>query len=135
MPVEWRRACLRSLLRKNEQRSADVASCALSDLLRTTKASGKLKILPEEPEDNAVNSVRPSQLTGRPDSDEDDESSDDDDDLDAEGAKARKEQLDRAEVNKQLAQIPEGSMRRDARRLTRKGRASLPRVTAYSTAT
>lgn len=36
---------------------------------------------------------------------------------------------------KQLAQIPEGSMRRDARRLTKRSRAKLPRVTAYSTAT
>lgn len=34
-----------------------------------------------------------------------------------------------------LEHIPEGSMRRDALRLTRKARARLPRVTAYSTAT
>lgn len=33
-----------------------------------------------------------------------------------------------------FAHIPEGSMRRDAQRLTRKGRSNLPRVTAYSTA-
>ncbi|CAO1633951.1 unnamed protein product [Parajaminaea phylloscopi] len=107
---------------------------------RTTKASGKLKILPEEPEDNAVSAIRPSQLHEGPgDDDDDDESSDDDEDGDEQAAskdaRARRDRPDRAEVNKQLAQIPEGSMRRDARRLTRKGRASLPRVTAYSTAT
>ncbi|WFD49344.1 sporulation protein rmd1 [Malassezia furfur] len=34
-----------------------------------------------------------------------------------------------------LEHIPEGSMRRDALRLTRKARSRLPRVTAYSTAT
>ncbi|KAN0060483.1 sporulation protein rmd1 [Thecaphora frezii] len=45
------------------------------------------------------------------------------------------EDEEQAEVYKQLAQIPEGSMRRDARRLTKRARANLPRVTAYSTAT
>ena len=34
-----------------------------------------------------------------------------------------------------LHHIPEGNMRRDALRLTRKARSRLPRVTAYSTAT
>ncbi|SPO27096.1 related to RMD1 - cytoplasmic protein required for sporulation [Ustilago trichophora] len=57
---------------------------------------------------------------------DDDESSSDD----AEG-----EDEEAVEVYKQLAQIPEGSMRRDARRLTKRSRAKLPRVTAYSTAT
>lgn len=45
------------------------------------------------------------------------------------------EDEEQVEVYKQLSQIPEGSMRRDARRLTKKARAKLPRVTAYSTAT
>ncbi|SPO39999.1 related to RMD1 - cytoplasmic protein required for sporulation [Pseudozyma flocculosa] len=45
------------------------------------------------------------------------------------------EEEEQVEVYKQLAQIPEGSMRRDARRLTKRARANLPRVTAYSTAT
>lgn len=87
---------------------------------RTTKASGKLKILPEEPESNARH----------PTDKHDTESSDDDDDDDksTEGG-------DKEDLYKRLAHIPEGSMRRDARRLTRRGRATLPRVTAYSTAT
>lgn len=119
---------------------------------RSTKASGKLKILPEEPEDG-VHSIQPTaetsqrqirgSQTGRPaihgtiaernaeqdgeEDDDDDDSSEDDDEGEEQRAKISK-QLD-------LARIPEGSMRRDARRITRKGRASLPRVTAYSTAT
>lgn len=39
------------------------------------------------------------------------------------------------QVYKQLAQIPAGSARRDAMRLTRKEKARLPRVTAYCTST
>jgi uncharacterized Rmd1/YagE family protein len=116
---------------------------------RSSKASGKLKILPEEPEDG-VHSIQPTAETsqrqirgGGPQSDrpsiqgtiaEQDEDDDDDDDS-SEDEDEGEEQ--RAKISKQLdlARIPEGSMRRDARRITRKGRASLPRVTAYSTAT
>lgn len=57
----------------------------------------------------------------------------DDDDSSSEDGEAEDEEA--VEVYKQLAQIPEGSMRRDARRLTKRSRAKLPRVTAYSTAT
>ncbi|CAE6456628.1 unnamed protein product [Rhizoctonia solani] len=39
-----------------------------------------------------------------------------------------------AEVYKQIAQIPAGTARKDARRLTKKEKAKLPRVTAYCTA-
>ncbi|KAK0549021.1 sporulation protein rmd1 [Tilletia horrida] len=130
---------------------------------RTTKASGKLKILPEEPEEGSMTDPppRPQQkhhqqlpppthtpieaLRRKPypypsprtaaDHDEDDDdddktSSEGDDDID----EAEQDEY-RARLYQQLAQIPEGNMRRDARRLTRKARASLPRVTAYSTAT
>ena len=41
---------------------------------------------------------------------------------------------DSEDSTSRFAHIPEGSMRRDAQRLTRKGRANLPRVTTYSTA-
>ncbi|CAO1634312.1 unnamed protein product [Sympodiomycopsis kandeliae] len=104
---------------------------------RTSKASGKLKILPEEPEGDAVTPVRPSKLNGQHDSEEssDDDDDDDDDDDQGTGLTTKRDREDREEVYKRLQHIPEGSMRRDARRLTRKGRASLPRVTAYSTAT
>lgn len=65
-------------------------------------------------------------------------SSDEDDDEDDDEEGGREEDADkegRNSVGNQLSLIPEGSMRRDARRLTRKARAKLPRVTAYSTAT
>ncbi len=58
----------------------------------------------------------------------------DDDDSSSDDA-GEGEDEENVEVYKQLAQIPEGSMRRDARRLTKRSRAKLPRVTAYSTAT
>ncbi|KAJ1023507.1 hypothetical protein NDA16_003124 [Ustilago loliicola] len=58
----------------------------------------------------------------------------DDDDSSSDDA-AEGEDEEAVEVYKQLDQIPEGSMRRDARRLTKRSRAKLPRVTAYSTAT
>lgn len=99
---------------------------------RSTKASGKLKILPEEPEESTTPSAagytaqHQAHLKSSGD-DDDEESSEDEDEGDEQRAKISK-QLE-------LARIPEGSMRRDARRITRKGRASLPRVTAYSTAT
>ncbi|CAD6934371.1 unnamed protein product [Tilletia laevis] len=133
---------------------------------RSTKASGKLKILPEEPEEgNMTDPPAPHFRTSsktrqhppthtpiealrrkpypytsstdrtaadRDDGDDDDDktSSEGDDDVD----EAEQDEY-RASLYQQLAQIPEGNMRRDARRLTRKARASLPRVTAYSTAT
>lgn len=118
---------------------------------RTTKASGKLKILPEEPEDGVTETGTelasqpalhpPKQRrqqrhavidSGAPVAGE---AVDDDDDSTDEDEEDGEEQ--RAKISKQLelARIPAGSMRRDARRITRKGRASLPRVTAYSTAT
>lgn len=72
---------------------------------RSTKGLVKHKILPDTSE---------AGLDWTTDVDEHDEE---------DGGKAR------------LAHIPEGSMRRDAERLTRKSRSRLPRVTAYSTAT
>lgn len=39
-----------------------------------------------------------------------------------------------SKVYNQIAQIPEGTARRDAIRLTKKKAKSLPRVTAYATA-
>ncbi|CDU26053.1 related to RMD1-cytoplasmic protein required for sporulation [Sporisorium scitamineum] len=58
---------------------------------------------------------------------------DDDDSSSDDAGEGEDEEV--VEVYKQLDQIPEGSMRRDARRLTKRSRAKLPRVTAYSTAT
>ncbi|KDN44376.1 DUF155-domain-containing protein [Tilletiaria anomala UBC 951] len=95
---------------------------------RSTKALGKLKILPDA---GAPDQHRGSPIvhlsTESQRGSGDEESSDDDVD--------QEDHDELAERHAQLSQIPEGSMRRDARRLTRKARASLPRVTAYSTAT
>ncbi|KAB5590841.1 Sad1-interacting factor 2 [Ceratobasidium theobromae] len=86
----------------------------------------KLKVLPEQP-DPATQS--------RVGSDEDGDGDDEEpyllgraSDGDAEGDD------EDAEVYKQIAQIPAGTARKDARRLTKKEKAKLPRVTAYCTA-
>lgn len=121
--------------RRRRRRNADLRVAALPSH-RTSKASGKLKILPEEPEGDAVTPIRPSKFKESNDSqDSSDDDDDDDEDDDNVDPAAKRDRANREEVYKRLQHIPEGSMRRDARRLTRKGRASLPRVTAYSTAT
>ncbi|KAK0519390.1 sporulation protein rmd1 [Tilletia horrida] len=155
---------------------------------RSTKASGKLKILPEEPEEGSMTDPPPRPSHGskhhhvahrhhpsgrgptsslstsaappthtpiealrrkpypypsaRTAADRDGDDEDDDDEEDKSSSEGDDDNVDEAEQDEyrarlyqQLAQIPEGNMRRDARRLTRKARASLPRVTAYSTAT
>ncbi|CEH14293.1 Uncharacterized conserved protein [Ceraceosorus bombacis] len=94
---------------------------------RSTKATGKLKILPSEPAAQETARPRSRQSNGTAGGQNGDSSSEEEGEEDEDEADER--------VHKSLAQIPEGSMRRDARRLTRRARASLPRVTAYSTAT
>ncbi|KAG6888465.1 hypothetical protein C0992_008433 [Termitomyces sp. T32_za158] len=92
---------------------------------RSTKAAGKLKVLPEQPD---LPSLRGESLKDREeslstggDSDEGDvdESSDEQEDI---------------EVYNQISLIPAGTARRDALKLTKKKAKSLPRVTAYATA-
>ncbi|WFD34530.1 sporulation protein rmd1 [Malassezia cuniculi] len=84
--------------------------------LRSTKDTVRHKILPEEPTttSGADGESGSEYLTTLPWHDGQDDDGDD--------------------STSRFAHIPEGSMRRDAQRLTRKGRANLPRVTAYSTA-
>jgi uncharacterized Rmd1/YagE family protein len=117
---------------QNSSSSKDAASVARAKARagpnRSTKASGKLKILPEEPEDGVVNEDAASVNLGGV-GDEEDSSEDE------ESGSGDVEQKSGAFKQLELAKIPEGSMRRDAKRITRRGRASLPRVTAYSTAT
>jgi uncharacterized Rmd1/YagE family protein len=100
-------------------------------LRRSTKALGKLKILPDADgspsADRSNSNISTHSANGSQRGSGDEESSDDDDD--------QADQDELVERHTQLSQIPEGSMRRDARKLNRKGRLSLPRVTAYSTAT
>lgn len=85
---------------------------------RTSKGSQKLKVLPEEPTRSSEN----ADLID--DDDDDDEDDDDDDDIVA----------PRPEVYQQIAKIPAGAPRKDARLLTKKEKERLPRVTAYCTA-
>ncbi|SHO78118.1 Similar to S.cerevisiae protein RMD1 (Cytoplasmic protein required for sporulation) [Malassezia sympodialis ATCC 42132] len=81
---------------------------------RSTKGAIKHKILPDEPS---------SVSQGEPEGEQHpDLEWDDDADVDSENMAG-------------LHNIPEGNMRRDALRLTRKARSRLPRVTSYSTAT
>ncbi|KIJ39005.1 hypothetical protein M422DRAFT_781155 [Sphaerobolus stellatus SS14] len=103
---------------------------------RSTKAAGKLKVLPEQPDqpiipqapktgkliDVSETPAEAAEITQR--SESSDEEEEDDDIQDQEDV----------EVYNQIAQIPEGTARKDALRLTKKKAKSLPRVTAYCTA-
>lgn len=68
------------------------------------------------------------------DDDEDDIAADEEDIDDADASASGDADMEDAEVYNQIAQIPEGTARRDAIRLTKKKAKSLPRVTAYATA-
>ncbi|EJT99243.1 DUF155-domain-containing protein [Dacryopinax primogenitus] len=92
--------------------------------LRTSKTSQKLKVLPEQPEIKTQ-----SQINLVDDIEEEDEDSTPTDD---EGGDEEERGV---EVYNQIAQIPAGTARKDAARLTKKEKAKLPRVTAYCTAT
>ncbi|KAG1863064.1 DUF155-domain-containing protein [Suillus subluteus] len=98
---------------------------------RSTKVAGKLKVLPDQPTSSTQGKLLPRPdaeeslgTTGDTDDgdDEDEDESDDDEDEDVE-VRLR-----------QISQIPQGTARRDALRLTKKKAKSLPRVTAYATA-
>ncbi|KAI0945521.1 hypothetical protein AcW1_001723 [Taiwanofungus camphoratus] len=98
---------------------------------RSTKAAGKLKVLPDQVEPvlqgKAVEVQPPPRAkeegegSGTHDESEEDEGDDE-------------EELDEVEVYNQIDLIPAGTARRDALRLTKKKAKSLPRVTAYATA-
>ncbi|KAG8901570.1 hypothetical protein FRC00_006217 [Tulasnella sp. 408] len=87
---------------------------------RTTKGAHKLKVLPEQPE-------TPPNPPVTSDEDREETTASGDDELEPEDE-------DEAPVYKQISQIPAGTARRDALRLTKKQKAKLPRVTAYCTA-
>ncbi|KAG9127810.1 hypothetical protein FRC07_009002 [Ceratobasidium sp. 392] len=92
---------------------------------RSTKVAHKLKVLPEQPDPATQSRI------GSDAEDDDDEEGPlvgriSDGDLEGDE--------DEAEVYKQIAQIPAGTARKDARKLTKKEKAKLPRVTAYCTA-
>ncbi|KAJ9480236.1 Sporulation protein RMD1 [Pseudozyma hubeiensis] len=93
----------------------------------STTASGGYRRNPAYSEPPGPTTTTAAAAAGATNSVDDDDSSSDD--------AGEGEDEEAVEVYKQLDQIPEGSMRRDARRLTKRSRAKLPRVTAYSTAT
>jgi len=107
---------------------------------RSTKVAGKLKVLPDQPTTQAPVSMPiskqskverpPSEVEEGPSTtvetdDGDDEEEDEIDDDEEEFTEVRL---------RQISQIPQGTARRDALKLTKKKAKSLPRVTAYATA-
>src|ERR1700761_7382844 len=114
---------------------------------RSTKAAGKLKVLPEQPDLPEVNQ-KPERKPPGParissdleesagtTGDSDDADVDDDDEPEVRAAHVVYFcVLSCTKVYNQLSLIPEGTAKRDALRLTKKKAKSLPRVTAYATA-
>ncbi|PCH44874.1 DUF155-domain-containing protein [Wolfiporia cocos MD-104 SS10] len=97
---------------------------------RSTKVAGKLKVLPDQVEPvlrNKVVEVKPPPKD-KVDEEEEEEAESDEDEGDDE------EEPEEIEVYNQIDLIPAGTARRDALRLTKKKAKSLPRVTAYATA-
>ncbi|KAL5514340.1 hypothetical protein ACEPAG_2428 [Sanghuangporus baumii] len=107
---------------------------------RSTKVAGKLQVLPEQPDVPTQSQIlpepskpKPPRATEPPVILEPTSGSTAESDEDADDEEEELEEQD-AEVYNQIAQIPEGTARRDALRLTKKKAKSLPRVTAYATA-
>ncbi|KAJ7838285.1 hypothetical protein B0H14DRAFT_2789586 [Mycena olivaceomarginata] len=88
---------------------------------RSTKTAGKLKVLPEQPDEG---DRKPGWNGAGPSNETEVES----------GGTATAGESDDADVYNQLALIPDGTAKRDALKLTKKKAKSLPRVTAYATA-
>ncbi|KAG6916420.1 hypothetical protein DXG01_006824 [Tephrocybe rancida] len=93
---------------------------------RSTKATGKLKVLPEQPEPPSLRGDSPKEREENAGTGGDS----DDGDVD-ENSEEEQEDI---EVYNQISLIPAGTARRDALKLTKKKAKSLPRVTAYATA-
>ncbi|KAG5725254.1 Sporulation protein RMD1 [Termitomyces sp. T112] len=93
---------------------------------RSTKAAGKLKVLPEQPD---IPSLRGESLKDREESSSSTGGDSDEGDVDENG-----EEQEDIEVYNQISLIPAGTARRDALKLTKKKAKSLSRVTAYATA-
>ncbi|KAJ7755357.1 hypothetical protein DFH07DRAFT_822017 [Mycena maculata] len=111
-----------SILKAQAQPSSEPKSRGAN---RSTKAAGKLKVLPEQPDvpkPDSWDAPGPSTETELESVGTTGES----DDADVED--------DGPEVYNQLALIPDGTAKRDALKLTKKKAKSLPRVTAYATA-
>jgi len=96
---------------------------------RSTKVAGKLKLLPDQPTLGTQSKLEP-----RTDAGESVGTTGDSDDGDDEEEVDEDEEADVEIRLRQISQIPQGTARRDALRLTKKKAKSLPRVTAYATA-
>ncbi|KAG7097586.1 hypothetical protein E1B28_004923 [Marasmius oreades] len=101
---------------------------------RSTKAAGKLKVLPEQPEPTVVDIKTRGKRIHISEGDESgiatvSAGESDEGDIDEDS-----DEIESVEVYNQISLIPEGAARRDALRLTKKKAKSLPRVTAYATA-
>lgn len=102
---------------------------ARSGAHRSTKVAGKLKVLPEQPEEQVQPAAPGLQSRGI------DAEAGDSDEGDVEEEEEQTGHVEEdAEVYNQIALIPDGTARRDALRLTKKKAKSLPRVTAFATA-
>ncbi|TFK20520.1 cytoplasmic protein [Coprinopsis marcescibilis] len=99
---------------------------------RSTKLAGKLKVLPEQPENLSVlDAGRDAGAAKKGYTDSAGNTGDSDDGEIDENEESQEEDV---EVYNQISLIPAGTARRDALRLTKKKAKSLPRVTAYATA-
>ncbi|ESK96365.1 cytoplasmic protein [Moniliophthora roreri MCA 2997] len=100
---------------------------------RSTKVAGKLKVLPEQPEPPVLDVKSRGKRIHVSDTQDETATAttgdSDDGDIDEDS-----DEGETVEVYNQISLIPEGTARRDAIRLTKKKAKSLPRVTAYATA-
>jgi hypothetical protein len=117
---------------------------------RSTKVAGKLKVLPEQPDNlpsfrsegvtlrtppSKVDSVEVTGDSDEADIDEDEDEQEDEIEVSIILLSASFfSDFLATQVYNQISLIPEGTARRDALRLTKKKAKSLPRVTAYATA-
>ncbi|KAJ7810128.1 hypothetical protein B0H13DRAFT_2148767 [Mycena leptocephala] len=116
-----------SILKAQSQPSSEPKSRGAN---RSTKAAGKLKVLPEQPDSLLEVNRKPEWAVPGPSNDPEESTSagtaGDSDDGDVDD--------DEPEVYNQISLIPDGTAKRDALKLTKKKAKSLPRVTAYATA-
>ena len=104
---------------------------------RSTKIAGKLKVLPDQPTTQAPEPTKQRNVERPPSEVEEGPSTtvetDDGDDEEEEEMDEDEEEFTEVRL-RQISQMPQGTARRDALRLTKKKAKSLPRVTAYATA-
>ncbi|KIO09753.1 hypothetical protein M404DRAFT_7957 [Pisolithus tinctorius Marx 270] len=109
---------------------------------RSTKVAGKLKVLPDQPttptstptpKQTKAELVVPEAQEGPSIAGDTDEANDEEEEEEEEIDEEDEEEYTEVRL-RQISQIPQGTARRDALKLTKKKAKSLPRVTAYATA-